>query len=1109
MPAGGTNAGKARLRILAPNGTRELELSYGSHQIGSHTDCAVVVEALADFAAILRIEENGFAVEQIGEGPPPRVDDTLPDEPGIFAYPGSFSIDSVRLEVNRIPEETLEQTVHTGAATVATAAGTLKPKASITHAAATKSTTRDRYERGDEIARGGMGTVWEARETSLDRMVAMKTILGKQGSLEARARFIREATVLGRLEHPNIVPIYELGTDANGRLFYTMKKVVGRTLKEILSDLQRGDSTTLLEFKLEQLLSIFRKICDAVAYAHSRGVIHRDLKPENIMVGAFGEVLVMDWGLAKLSSEDLETDPLPGAFHPLTDDPSATSQSDITLAGTVMGSPRYMSPEQAAGQGDQVDARSDIFSLGGILYAILTLQPPISGSTISEVLMNVRSGDIAPPTQVRYQTRRRSGPPVPAPDAKRSGDPLPHCPGGRVPEAMSAVAMKALEYEPDERYQEVSEFSADVAAYQAGFATSVAQLGTIGLLRLWIARNRGIAATATILLLIIVGIWTDFTFDLKEKSRIANTAADDANLAKLKAEAAEVRSREERNHALRALSLSKIALADAALSNRDTDTLLRHLFSVPEEHRDQEWAYLLKQGDNSSHTVYAPRGRKFTRVAACAGIPGLFALGDEGGGVTLLDARTGRKLGALVLPSKALPSITALAFTEDGKALAVGGGTNLTVYSLPWGKLKSTWNLDGNQVDRIVYDPRGDRVLLGFRNGLTQLRSAADGRILATQPERYPLDFSSNGHLMVTKVPATSRNGDRVFLQSNSLEATAEIRLNGRPTDAAFHPNKPQLITVNVSGQIAVWNTAEQTKEWEMGTDLRDARLFFSTRPPAEFLIVFGRASSGRQEGRIYDTKRKRLHQNLFGLNAEFKDVSRRGSMLEDVAFSQSSGHFVAVSGVAKIWNIPMHDELLTMEKMRELGFGFTTDHQIWRSPQGDRQSQLVDLQERAVIPRVADTFHAQLVRTSRDGKRAITASAYTNGILKPMIRFWNHIGSPPLELPFRGRILEGGVDFSAIGHQALAGRYDSVCQVYDTRNGTLRRSIDTRQLGQLFRLGFVGMEQFFTVHHTSQDQQRTSFQLTIWNTQGKNSNQSLCVSTLEHSTFHPMARRS
>ena len=156
------------------------------------------------------------------------------------------------------------------------------------------------YRPGREIARGGMGAVLDTPDPKLARSVALKVMLRRQASDGELQRFLQEARVLGQLAHPNIVPVHDLGTDAHGRLFYTMKLVKGVTLRAVLDALRAGDADTAAKYPLTQLLTVFQKVCDAMAFAHARGVIHRDLKPDNIMVGEFGEVLVMDWGLAKI-----------------------------------------------------------------------------------------------------------------------------------------------------------------------------------------------------------------------------------------------------------------------------------------------------------------------------------------------------------------------------------------------------------------------------------------------------------------------------------------------------------------------------------------------------------------------------------------------------------------------------------------------------------------------------------------------------------------------------------------------------------------------------------------------------------------------------------------
>jgi serine/threonine protein kinase len=221
--------------------------------------------------------------------------------------------------------------------------------------------TGGRYEVRDPVGQGGMGTVYRAYDRSLDREVALKVLRPDLGDAAAAARLEREAQILARLEHPGIVPVHDAGMLADGRVFYVMKLVRGDRLEEFARTVS-----------LTEVLRLFLRVCETVGFAHARGVVHRDLKPSNIMVGAFGEVLVLDWGIARLVSEEPVARPSDvGGNRTPTADPLREAATADTAPGTVLGTPGFMAPEQAQGWLHLVDGRTDVYALGAILRSLL------------------------------------------------------------------------------------------------------------------------------------------------------------------------------------------------------------------------------------------------------------------------------------------------------------------------------------------------------------------------------------------------------------------------------------------------------------------------------------------------------------------------------------------------------------------------------------------------------------------------------------------------------------------------------------------------------------------------------------------------------------------
>jgi tRNA A-37 threonylcarbamoyl transferase component Bud32 len=332
-------------------------------------------------------------------------------------------------------------------ATIAPANGHVRVETRVEPTAALRS----RYVWNRLYAEGGLGRVWIARDLDLNREVALKEIKpGHADHAEARRRFFKEAQVTGQLEHPNIVPVYELARrDLDGRPFYTMRFVRGRTMRQAIAEFHarrmERKANPLARLKL---LQAFVSVCQAVGYAHSRGVVHRDLKPENVALGGFGEVILLDWGLAKLVA-------LPGSAKPgvdigdtEADDPEALvgvsiteeALADATMIGQRLGTPAYMAPEQAEGRLDLVDARTDIYGLGAILFEILTGRPPHEGKTSVEVLKRITEAQSSPKA-------RDSGVPVPA--------------------ALDAICARAMARDREARYASAADLAEEIQRWLA------------------------------------------------------------------------------------------------------------------------------------------------------------------------------------------------------------------------------------------------------------------------------------------------------------------------------------------------------------------------------------------------------------------------------------------------------------------------------------------------------------------------------------------------------------------------------------------------------------------------------------------------------------------
>jgi WD40 repeat protein len=682
-----------------------------------------------------------------------------------------------------------------------------------------------RYEVHGELARGGMGVILAGLDPTIRRELVIKVLQEDvAGSSEAHARFVEEAQIQGQLEHPGICPVHELGVDAQGRPFFTMKEVKGRSLQQIL-DAPSNDS-------LRSLLEVFVKVCDAVAFAHARGVVHRDLKPDNIMIGEFGEVLVMDWGIAKLLHRGPEA-----AVH--TDRRSGNVH--VTGAGRVLGTPGYMPPEQALGDVDSIDERSDVYALGGVLYAILTRLAPLEAS--AETLARGLRGEIVPPCR--------------------------RAPGRRIPADLDAATMKALALRPEGRYQSVLALRDDVAAFLEGRTLRAARYSALSLLRKWMARNQVFTLTAAAAGLVLLVGAVVYLVQLQRAQRRTELALADELVARADALGPAGRWVEARQeyHDARA-AFARLGTANPAVEMGLLDTYHHApppLVTMAVGPGETETVALSASGrtavaggqhgltmwDVSTGTRLRGFGTdRPVRSAVLSGDSRHVLAGNEDGTATLWDAAQGRILEVLAghrgpvlrvaLSDDATRALTAsadrtarlwdlatgrelanlpydepgvevtAALSADGLTAVTNAGlTKLQAWDLPAGRRGHYLDATG-PISSLALTPDGRFVIAGLADGSLRLVDLPSGdvQLLSFAPRSgiMALAVSADGHLVLSG----ARDGSlRLTDLSQSPETVAFAGHQGAVTAVAMSADATLAISSGADGTLQAWQLGQ------------------------------------------------------------------------------------------------------------------------------------------------------------------------------------------------------------------------------------------------------------------------------------------------------------
>jgi WD40 repeat protein len=716
-----------------------------------------------------------------------------------------------------------------------------------------------RYHVVREFARGGLGRIVEVHDLRIGRVVALKEIL--RHSEAAYARFVREATITARLEHPAIVPVHDIGRWPSGEPFYSMKLVSGRSLHDVIRDAPSLDGRLAL---LPNVIAV----ADAIAYAHSQGIIHRDLKPANVLVGAFGETVVIDWGLAKDLS-GAAGEPAPEAT--VDDAGTPDGERSLTVAGAVLGTPRYMPPEQASGQ--TVDERADVYALGALLYEVLAGAPPYRDAPAP--LAAVLAGSPAPAEEL-----------APA-----------------IPADLAAIVRKAMARRPQERYPSARELAEDLRRFQTGRLVSAHAYSRRTLVQRWLRRYRAPVIVAAAALSILAAVGVVGVQRVVAERDVARRRANQLLLSQ--ARGALERDATEALMWLRTYPADGEDWAEARTLAIEAEArgVARHVpprdgfFTfTADSHawvgaRDGEHLELHDAASGAVIRRVPYRGR-VERILASVDGHTLAVHNDSDTAVALVDLETGR---ARRLPEHP-GDIAKLVISPDGKWVASGSTDGLVRLS-PTGPGEDR-ALRGHEgaVDWLAFS-RDSRWLLSIASERTAARLwQVDGDAIRTLEGPQDLssgDLSPDGSLAVF----SHRDGAVTLWSTSTGEQVRALRRHaGKASWAAFSPDGRWIASAGDDGNVFVTEVATDARRTLSRPAGSVTGLAFS---PDSTLIATGGADGeirlwqidgaeerilGRHVGRVYylafspDGRRLVSRTNVFsrGFDARIWDVTTR-----------------------------------------------------------------------------------------------------------------------------------------------------------------------------------------------------------------------------------------
>ncbi|MFC1529641.1 protein kinase [Gemmatimonadota bacterium] len=608
----------------------------------------------------------------------------------------------------------------------------------------------ERYTLLGEHGRGGMGRVLLVSDTYLNRDIALKELLPEHTTVEGEAptpvsqsiqltaRFLQEARITGQLEHPGIVPVHELGHRKDGTLYYTMKLVRGKTLA---SAIREADT---LNKRLDLLPHVI-DLCQAIAYAHSRSVIHRDIKPNNVMVGEFGETVVLDWGLAKVKDrEDVHAVELAKTVHTMhTGDDAALAQ---TIYGEAVGTPMYMPPEQARGELERVDERSDVYSLGAVVYELLTGEPPHQGENVAQILFTIINNPLIPVSEKTPE----------------------------VPPELAAVCEKALAKDPTDRYTSAKELAEDIQRFQTGAIVEAHEYRFSEHLRRFVRRHRPVLATAASALLLLVSLGAYSYLNILEA----------------------------RDQLTKSLYTSSIRLTQVEIERSDYYLAQQQLQELPPHLRHWEWGWLRSQVPPPIFQLSGHKDFSSLSSDACR-----IVTPSDNGTARILDTETGDELMVL---SGQEHRIGYTLFSPDGsRIITASWDSTARVWDAETGEELTVFSGHKEQVRSASFSPDG-RLIATASDDLRTARiwNADTGEELAVLSGHeilvWPASFSPDSRRIVT---ASGKEIALVWDVETGAELIVLTGHRGNIRSVKFSPDGSRIVTASDDSTACVWDT--------------------------------------------------------------------------------------------------------------------------------------------------------------------------------------------------------------------------------------------------------------------------------------------------------------